>query len=199
MARAISGKKNCSSGRGFLGPPSGPIDTSAQTESRARTRSNSSRSANTHPSIGAETVSSPNESVKRANLNRKASTGQTSAQPSSSGASDRMARLTNRDLAQNGKNCSFLRTGIAPKGRPGILGKKRLLPIWLIRLYIRFELEPNQMCLAMRTKKREKLFFANSFILVGKIQPHQLVLAKRSLPHLRNKAPLRVLQRRRAL
>ena len=119
MARAISGKKNCSSGRGTLGPPSGPIDTSAQTESRARTRSNSSRSANTHLSIGSETVSSPNESVKRANLNRNAPTGQTSAQPSSSGASDRMAGRTNRDSAQKGKKSTFFNSGIAQKGKPG--------------------------------------------------------------------------------
>ena len=113
MARAISGKKNCSSSRGTSGPPSGPIVTSAQIESHARTRSNSSRSANTHPSIGAETVSSPNDSVKRANLNRKAPTGQTSAQPSSSGASDRMAGRTNRDSAQKGGKLPFLNTGIA--------------------------------------------------------------------------------------
>ena len=45
----------------------------------------------------------------------------------------------------------------------------------------------------MRTKKREKKFFVKSFFLVGKIQLHQLVLAKGSVPLLRYKAPLRLL------
>ena len=113
MVRVIFGKRNCSFSKGTSGPPSGSTVTSAQIDSHARTRSHSSRSANTHPSIGAETVSSPNESVKRANLNRKASTGQTSAQPSSSGASGRMARRTNRDSVPKGENLPLSNTGIA--------------------------------------------------------------------------------------